>query len=59
VPSTGDPAPAWLLVPDLGPALWYGPGDLTDQPVSERERMPRAFFRRSGCLDEPPAPAWP
>lgn len=59
VPSVGDPAPAWFLVPDLGLALWYAPGDLTDQPVSERERMPIAFFRRTGCLDEPPAPAWP
>ena len=59
VPSSGDPAPAWLLVPDLGPVLWYTPGDLTDQPASERERMPTAFFRRSGCADETPARAWP
>ena len=59
IPSSGDAGPEWILVPDLGPVLWYSPGDVTDRPASERDRLPTAFFRRSGCADEAPAPAWP
>lgn len=43
------PAPAQLLAPKLGPALWYQVDQLTGAPNSERERMPRAFFDRVSC----------
>lgn len=59
VPSSGDVGPEWILVPDLGPVLWYSPGDVTDRPASERDRLPTAFFRRNGCAGAAPARAWP
>ena len=59
IPSSGEVGPEWILVPELGPALWYSPGDMTDRPASERDRLPTAFFRRSGCADAAPVPAWP
>ena len=59
IPSSGDVGPEWILVPDLGPALWYAPGQATERPASERDRLPTAFFRRSGCADAAPARAWP
>lgn len=43
------PAPAQLLAPKLGPALWYQADQLTGAANSERERMPRAFFDRVSC----------
>lgn len=59
VPSSSDLGPEWILVPDLGPTLWYSPGDMTDRPASERDRLPTAFFRRSGCADAAAALDWP
>lgn len=44
-----DPAPKQLLIPKLGPALWYQVGALTGVDNGERERMPRAFFDRVAC----------
>lgn len=58
-PSSGDVGPGWILVPDLGPTLWYSPGQATERPASGRDRLPTAFFRRNGCADAAPAPAWP
>lgn len=43
------PAPKQLLMPKLGPALWYQINALTGAPEAERERMPRAFFDRIAC----------
>ena len=58
-PNAGDPAPAYIMVPEIGLALWYGPSRLTDDPAAERDPMPRGVFQRVDCLDTIPEPAWP
>lgn len=58
-PMSGEPAPAYVMVPEIGLALWYGAGDLTDDPDAERDPMPRGIFQPEVCLDALPAPAWP
>lgn len=44
-PRAADPAPAYIFMPGLAAALWYG------APLSqgESESMPRAVFERTGC----------
>ena len=44
-----DPAPKQLLIPKLGPALWYQVDALAGLSNNEREQMPRAFFDRIAC----------
>ena len=58
-PSSGDPAPPFLMMPEIGSALWYGPGALTDDAAAERDPMPRSAFKLTECLKEAPAKAWP
>ena len=46
-PQSDTPAPAWLFVPDLGPALWYEPhGESNSGP---QEYMPTAMFQLEPC----------
>lgn len=58
-PNEGDPAPAYLMVPEIGLALWYFAGRLTDDPAADRDPMPRGMFLTEACLGSIPAPAWP
>ena len=58
-PRAGDPAPAYLMVPEIGLALWYGAAQLTDDPTADRDPMPRGMFQPDVCLDSVPEPAWP
>jgi hypothetical protein len=58
-PVAGDPAPTYLMVPELGVALWYGPSALTDDPAAERDPMSRGVFRQVECLETAPDLAWP
>lgn len=46
-PQSDTPAPAWLFVPDLGPALWYEPHD--EDNSGPRNYMPTAMFRLEPC----------
>jgi hypothetical protein len=43
------PAPRHLLMPKLGPVLWYQINALTGVSELERERMPQGFFDRVTC----------
>ena len=45
------PAPQQLLIPKLGPALWYDADELSGAKTAGRirEQMPRAFFDRVAC----------
>ena len=46
-PQSDTSAPAWLFVPDLGPALWYEPhGEGNSGP---QEYMPTAMFQLEPC----------
>ena len=46
-PQSDTPAPAWLFVPDLGPALWYEPHGEGNSGL--QEYMPTAMFRLEPC----------
>ena len=48
VPQRHEPAPAHILLPALGEALWYGSAKL-NQP---RERPPAQFFDLTSCGPE-------
>ncbi|GKY86857.1 hypothetical protein [Sinisalibacter aestuarii] len=58
-PQQGQPAPAFLLMPELNTALWYHLPALTDDPSAERDPMPRGIFRLTECLDTTPPAAFP
>ena len=58
-PGTGDDAPAYILLPELGQGLWYSPAAFTSDPRADRDPMPRGLFRRTGCLVAPTVPALP
>lgn len=51
-PATGSVAPAYILLPDIGTALWYNGGAFGLSRAdggSERISLPTAMFRRTGC----------
>lgn len=52
-PRRGEQAPPYLMVPELGVALWYEAAALTGDPDAERDYMPRGVFRLSGCAELP------
>ncbi len=58
-PQEGEPAPAYVMVPEIGLSLWYGPGQLTDDAMADRDPMPRGVFKPDLCRDELPERAWP
>lgn len=58
-PAKGEHAPEFVLMPELGVALWYDPASLTEDTAAERDTMPRGIFRRTRCLDIAPPEAWP
>lgn len=58
-PQEGEPAPTYVMVPEIGLSLWYGPGQLTDDATADRDPMPRGVFKPDVCRDELPERAWP
>lgn len=58
-PNEGEPAPAYVMVPEMGLSLWYGAGQLTDDATADRDPMPRGVFKPDLCRDELPERAWP
>lgn len=58
-PSSGDDAPPYLMMPEIGTSLWYGPLALTEDPEAQRDPMPRGVFKLAECLKEAPAKAFP
>lgn len=52
-PMHGDRALPYVMVPELGVALWYEAAALTGDPNADRDYMPRGVFRLKGC-EEPP-----
>lgn len=58
-PNMGDPAPAYVMVPEIGLSLWYGADQLTDDAGADRDPMPRGVFKPDRCRDELLEPAWP
>ncbi|ODT82519.1 MAG: hypothetical protein ABS76_07840 [Pelagibacterium sp. SCN 64-44] len=58
-PNEGEAAPTYVMIPEIGLALWYGADALTDDPAADRDPMPRGMFQRIACLDTIAPPAWP
>lgn len=58
-PMAGEPAPAYIMVPEIGLALWYGAGALTDDPAADRDPVPRGIFQPAVCRGATPPRAWP
>lgn len=58
-PASEEPAPAFIMMPELGVTLWYDPSAVSEDLTAERDPMPRGIFRFSACLDNAPPRAWP
>jgi len=58
-PQAGEASPSYLMFPEVGAALWYGPAALSEGATDERDPMPLGMFQRTQCLVAPPAPAYP
>ena len=52
-PMSGEDAPPYIMLPELGRALWYDAAALTDDEAADRDPMPRGVFRRTQCLVAP------
>lgn len=55
-PVSGDDAPAFIMLPEIGQTLWYNTTALTDAVGADRDPMPRGMFKRTGCLVAPHRP---
>lgn len=49
-PASGEPAPQFLMMPEIGATLWYDPVSLTGDHDAPRDPMPRGVFRLAACL---------
>ncbi|RYE72883.1 MAG: hypothetical protein EOO80_19725 [Oxalobacteraceae bacterium] len=58
-PSSGDTAPPYLLLPEIGVTLWYGASSLTEDQSAQRDSISRSAFKLVGCAQEAPPRAWP
>ncbi len=58
-PMAGQPAPHYVMMPELGLTLWYNPRALTEDTTADRDPIPRGIFRQTACLDTAPEPGWP
>ncbi len=58
-PMQGEPAPPYVMMPEIGLTLWYTPGVLTEDAAADRDPIPRGIFQRTACLVAPRSPAWP
>lgn len=58
-PLSGEESPPYILMPEIGAALWYSASALTDDPTAGRDPMPRGMFKRTQCLVAPHPLAFP
>jgi hypothetical protein len=58
-PKSGEDAPPYIMLPEIGRALWYDAAALTEDETADRDPMPRGVFRRTGCLVAPHPTARP
>ncbi|MBS3848265.1 hypothetical protein KD146_06100 [Devosia sp. BSSL-BM10] len=54
-PLSGEPAPAYVMMPEIGLTLWYEPQVLTEDPGADRDPIPRGIFELTECLPAPRA----
>ena len=58
-PLSGELAPAYVMMPEIGLTLWYEPQALTEDPGADRDSIPRGIFELSECLPAPRAKVRP
>ena len=58
-PMRGEMAPPFVMLPELGLALWYDAISLTDDTSADRDPMPRGVFKRTQCRVKPYLEAGP
>lgn len=58
-PQKGEEAPPYLMMPDIGLALWYDVRSLSADDGATADSMPRGVFKRTGCLAKAPPEAFP
>lgn len=58
-PMRGEAAPLYLMMPEIGQALWYDAGALSEDETAERDPMPRGVFKRTECRVAPHPEALP
>lgn len=58
-PMRGEEAPPFIMLPEMGLALWYHAAALTGDSDAARDPMPRGMFKRTECRVAPPPEAGP
>jgi len=58
-PMSGEDAPPYIMLPEIGRALWYDATALSEDPTADRDPMPRGVFKRIQCLVAPHPQAHP
>ena len=58
-PMSGEDAAPYIMLPEIGRALWYDAAALTEDETADRDPMPRGVFRRTQCLVAPHPTAGP
>lgn len=58
-PMSGEDAPPYIMLPEIGRALWYDAAALTEDETADRDPMPRGVFKRIQCLVAPHPQAGP
>ncbi|WP_116653819.1 hypothetical protein [Pelagibacterium sediminicola] len=58
-PMSGEDAPPYIMLPEIGRALWYDAAALTEDETADRDPMPRGIFKRTQCLAAPHPQAGP
>lgn len=58
-PMSGEEAPPYIMLPEIGRALWYDAAALTGDEAADRDPMPRGVFKRTQCLVVPHRAAGP
>jgi hypothetical protein len=58
-PLSGQAAPAYVMMPEIGLTLWYEPQALTEDTTADRDSIPRGIFQLVECLEEPRAKVLP
>ncbi|MEO9298956.1 hypothetical protein [Devosia alba] len=58
-PLSGQAAPAYVMMPEIGLTLWYEPQALTEDSKVDRDSIPRGIFQLVECLEKPRAKVLP
>jgi len=58
-PNSGENAPAYFFMPQMGLTLWYAPRAISEDATAMRDPMPVGMFKLTECRDAPLPEAFP